>query len=153
MKLFDEMFYDSLKEHLSLKKVATKLIARQLAKQGITLNDEQLEKLEERLENIEESDSFTFDIEDLIPGDHQQSNLIIDLDDSSETDKLFGEIIEKITNTIPDLTSEIADNLLKQLKSDAPKMLEEHKVIREGFEARLFQKWGQALNLLTNGAS
>ncbi|MCX6032067.1 MAG: DUF5677 domain-containing protein, partial [Chloroflexi bacterium] len=35
-----------------------------------------------------------------------------------------------------------------QLKRDAPVMLAEHRIEREGFEARLLQKWGAALDLL-----
>lgn len=34
-----------------------------------------------------------------------------------------------------------------RLEADAPRMLREHKAIRDGFERRLQQRWGPALNL------
>lgn len=58
--------------------------------------------------------------------------------------KLEAILSEAIIDSLP-ITSQI---LLESLKKDAPRMLEEHAEIRNGFEARLLNKWRIPLNLL-----
>jgi hypothetical protein len=55
------------------------------------------------------------------------------------------EIIKKV---IPDTLPEIADVILKELKSSAPKMLKNRRKIASGFESRLRKVWGKSFDLL-----
>jgi Family of unknown function (DUF5677) len=143
----ERIFRASFEDALSFKKIGTKLIARQLAKQGITLCQEQLEKIESRLEDIE-GDSLATSIDDLVLEDDSQDNLVIQLDNLDDMDGIVNEITEKIIDAIPDIISETSSILLDQLKRNVTKILEEHQADREAFESRLFQKWETALNLL-----
>ncbi|MGG4207745.1 DUF5677 domain-containing protein [Paenibacillus jamilae] len=58
-----------------------------------------------------------------------------------EIDSLVSKVIE---NTLP----EAADMLLNDLKIDSGEMLEEHRLIRQEFEARLQRRWSKPINLL-----
>ncbi|MDP9311031.1 MAG: DUF5677 domain-containing protein [Chloroflexota bacterium] len=149
MGSLDKTFHDALHDAISVKNVGTKLITRKLAEYGITLNEEQLEQLETRLVNASVGDdALTIQIDDLIPDEYDQERIVIDLDDPEELDRLLNEIKDKFTNALPDIIAETSHGVLGHLKIDAPRMLEEHRQQREGFEARLSQTWGKALNLL-----
>lgn len=67
--------------------------------------------------------------------------------------QLTSEAIERganddiISAALDEATQAAADVLAKRLQADAPRMLREHREIREGFERRLQQRWGRALGL------
>lgn len=56
-------------------------------------------------------------------------------------DKIISDVIEK---SLP----QTSNLLIKSLKSGAGEMLEEHRLIRQEFEARLLRRWSKPLNLL-----
>lgn len=53
----------------------------------------------------------------------------------------------KITAALEAATQAAADALAERLKADSARMLREHHTFRTGFEWRLQQRWGQALDL------
>lgn len=80
-------------------------------------------------------DWFIQTIEEII----RNSN--IDPNDSEKTEALVSRLINE---TLPKASS----MLLENLKSSSSEMLEEHRSIRQEFEARLLRKWSKAINLL-----
>lgn len=52
-----------------------------------------------------------------------------------------------IQRAVESALEESADVLLQELKRTAPDMLAEHRAIQAGFEARLRERWGKALDL------
>ncbi len=56
--------------------------------------------------------------------------------------------LNRLGEQIPELLEQSAESLLKELKASAPSMLEEHLSLRLGFEGRLREVWGKALDLL-----
>ncbi|WP_052310869.1 DUF5677 domain-containing protein [Paenibacillus sp. Aloe-11] len=69
-----------------------------------------------------------------------QENPNFDLDEE-ELESLISKVIE---NTLP----ETATLLLSSLKADSMEMLEEHRLFRTEFEARLQRRWSKPINLL-----
>jgi predicted hydrocarbon binding protein len=65
----------------------------------------------------------------------------LNLNKQENIDSVISDVIEK---TLP----ESAKTLLKTLKSRAGEMLEEHRLIRQEFEARLLRRWARPLNLM-----
>lgn len=55
---------------------------------------------------------------------------------------------EAIENALPDILSESAESLLRNLKSDAPNMLKNRRKELSKFEGRLRKIWGKPLDLL-----
>jgi hypothetical protein len=68
-------------------------------------------------------------------------------------DRLVAEAVEReadrerVAEALGVATEAMADVLAQQLLADAPRMLEEHRKIRNGFERRLHLRWGPALDL------
>ena len=52
-----------------------------------------------------------------------------------------------IAAALEQATQAAADALAQRLRADAPRMLREHRKFRRGFEERLQQRWGPALDL------
>ena len=141
MDALEKIFHSSFEDALSFKKIGAKLIARQLAKEGITLSQEQLERIEAHLENVE-GDSLVMAIDNLVLENDDQDDLVIQLDDFDGIDEIASEITKKIANSIPDIISETSGILLNQLKRDAPKMLKEHKEKARGVEVTIASEVG-----------
>lgn len=57
------------------------------------------------------------------------------------------EFMEMLPDIFRQTLDDSANALLVILKSDAPEMLEEHRQLRVGFEERLYERWGRALDL------
>jgi hypothetical protein len=68
-------------------------------------------------------------------------------------DRLAAEAVEReadrerVAEALGAATEAMADVLAQQLLADAPRMLKEHRKIRNGFERRLLVRWGPALDL------
>lgn len=58
-----------------------------------------------------------------------------------ESDKSYGKIVMKYLESL-------TEELMKTLEKDRPRMLKEHKKIREGFENRLYKRWKKAFDSL-----
>jgi len=58
------------------------------------------------------------------------------------------ELSHLITNAIEKSLPECAKLLYDSLKLSSSEMLEEHRLLRQEFEARLHRRWSRALNLL-----
>jgi Family of unknown function (DUF5677) len=54
---------------------------------------------------------------------------------------------DRITAALEQATQAAADVLAERLRAGAPRMLREHRELRRGFEERLQQRWGSALDL------
>jgi hypothetical protein len=54
---------------------------------------------------------------------------------------------DRIAEALDAATQTAADVIAQRLQADAPRMLREHRNIRRGFEQRLQQRWGRALDL------
>jgi hypothetical protein len=73
------------------------------------------------------------------------------IDDLFET--LIGEAVERgadsdlVATALDQATRASADVIAERLQADAPRMLREHRRFRSGFEHRLRQRWGPALDL------
>ncbi|MCX6032084.1 MAG: hypothetical protein NT169_22655 [Chloroflexi bacterium] len=113
MDTFEKVFRASFEEALSFKTIGAEMIARQLARQGITLSKEQLVKIESGLENIE-GDSLIIQIDDLVCENDGQDDLVIKLDNLADVDEIVNRITEKITDALPEVISETSSVLLDQ---------------------------------------
>jgi Family of unknown function (DUF5677) len=80
-----------------------------------------------------------------------------DAGSDSVIDDLFNKLIveavergadsEHITAALDQATQAAAEVIAERLQADAPRMLREHRDFRRGFEQRLQQRWGPALDL------
>ena len=64
-----------------------------------------------------------------------------------QADGREAEFTRVIQDAVEDSLKASADSLFEALKHDAPAMLAEHRGIRIGFEQRLYERWGPALDL------
>ena len=90
-------------------------------------------------------------------GSGDLSNHQVDVDSghaiAEQFDKLVAEAVERgadsdlIATALDQATQTAADVLTQRLLADAPRMLREHRNFRHGFEQRLHQRWGPALDL------
>ncbi len=76
--------------------------------------------------------------------DNTLQKIMIDKNISMDDEKFEKLVSKTVNNLIP----EAAKILLKSLKSGSGEMLDEHRLIRQEFEARLCRRWSKPINLL-----
>lgn len=141
----------SVLEDTCFKRVAAKLVVDKLEDMGITLNEQQLEELEAELEQ-NQPDTWKLNLDD----DQLSSSKIklvegqpIEIEiDEADIDNVSRTINETIASTLPSITSETADDLLSELKTNAAILLKEQTEQCAQFESRIREVWGKALDLL-----
>jgi len=147
------MFEDHIKDSFSFPIVGARIIKRKLEKDGIPLNEEQVKALEKTLQSID-SDSITFSIdfddEQLEEFGLSKDEIIrIDVGDSDdELDEIYDEFFSKLTESIPEIVSEISEPILSSLRKNSPSMLRERNRIKNKFNKNLGKLWKKPLNLL-----
>ena len=152
MDYLDELIASRLKTELAPRKVATVMISKKLAELGVTLTDEQLEKLESDLD-LDQLDTVDIDLNDeqmtkLEPHrDSKTGKITIRFDDQDV--KSFGDKVEiAIADLIPKILTTSSEALLRAWKSQADKIFEEQRVVRFQFEKNVREIWGKAIDLL-----
>lgn len=147
MNTLQKIYESTIREQISFQKIGTELIQRKLKKQGVSLNQEQLKKIENLLENIRKDEkSICIELDEV--SDNSVKDLSLDLSDPEELKKIFTRISENIEKTFPELVSKMTERLLKALEQSASSMLEEHREVRERFEANINLDWKKPLNLM-----
>ena len=73
----------------------------------------------------------------------------MDLGDSNDDlEELIDVFLQNLTETIPEIASEISEHILKRLKRNASSMLKDWKTQRMSFESNLARVWRKPLDLL-----
>lgn len=151
MGALDKIFRGLL-ENAATKKVVLELFTRQIAKQGIVLSNQQHSKIKSQLDALDWKNTqkiLTVDLDVLDSKSKLPKVVKIDLTDCPDLDQITQETVdEMISASLKDAVAETSNSVLSSLKFDAPRMRGEHKSLREGFEVRLTQRWGGALDLL-----
>jgi len=152
MNTLQQIFEKETMGQFTFSVVGTKIIKKQLEKKGIFLNENQIDKLERKLQNISDDTlSFNFDLDDeqiKLLGNSYGETVEIDLGDSDkELDEIYQEFIEKLKGLIPEITDEMASPILSGLKKSAPSMLKEHRKEMKSFEQRLNNDWKKPFDM------
>jgi hypothetical protein len=153
--MLQDIFKSQIQEQLSFHKIGTRLIEKKLKEKGITLNDDQLTKIESWLLNLE-GNAITITIdEERLPvlnlGSEEEIKDILRIDLSNferDIEELFDRFTKGLSEVIPEVVEELSELILKQLKQDAPSMLRDRKKERNLFEARMAKAWRKPLDLL-----
>lgn len=153
MKTYQEMFEKVLHKQLEFSVFATRLIAKELEKQGTTLNKSQKKELATALKRREKQDNFSEGLSIHIDDNGRVSvgkggdsgGPIIDISDLGNAE------IKKITDGIPSIINEVAETtgniLLKGLKKRARSMIDDHYRADTAFQKHLGRKWNEAFKL------
>jgi hypothetical protein len=153
MKIYQEIFEKELNKHLEFSVFATRLISKELEKQGTTLNESQKKQLAIVLKRREKQGNFSegmsIQIDDngkvSIGKDSDSEGPTIDISDLGDVE------LKRITNSIPSIINEIAEktgsSLFKELKKRAPSMIDDHHRADTAFQKHLGRKWNKALKL------
>lgn len=153
MDTLQKLFESLIQENLDFKTVGLRVVQKKFKQLGITLSESQLKEVEASLEHIQD-DGFTIQIgdEQFLGSKIAQAGGIEDKAyirlDEEDVDEAVHEIIQIISKAIPDITSETAEIILKQLKADAPSMLKEHRKERRSFESMIVRMWKKPLELM-----
>lgn len=124
----------------NFKKLTTKLIVQKIEESGYHLTDKQLASIEEQ---VAHSERGTLEIE--LPDEEIDIEISVEDDD---IDRVLDEHIKNLPQEMEKLSKEAAETILENLRQRAPEMFKEHKELKNGFEHKLWQRWGEAFDLL-----
>jgi hypothetical protein len=155
MDNLQKIFEEQIQKNFTFSVVGAKLIKQKLEAQGISIDDDNLRYIEERLRDFtDDTSSFILNIDDShmkLFGEDDNRTFTIDLSDS-ETDtlleKILNELHDSLANAVPEIVNEITKQVIDSLKCDAPSMLREQRKIRKQFEKRQLNTWKKPLDLL-----
>lgn len=135
MNALQELF-----EEESFKKLAIKLISQKAQENGYSLTDKQLAVIEEQ---VARSDKDTLTTE--LPDDDIDLEISIEEED---VDRVLDEHTNQLSSEVQKASQEASEVILDKLRENAPEMLREHEEIKDNFELRLWQRWGEGFELL-----
>lgn len=155
MKTLQDIFDSQIQEQISFHKIGTRLIEKKCKEQGVTLAEDQLAAIEDKLRNLESNAiTISFDEQQMSSFGLEQegqpdTDFCIDLSDSeNDLKELIERFIQGLSEAIPEVVTEMAEPVLGQLRTDAPSMLRDRRAQRLLFESNLASVWHKPLDLL-----
>jgi len=149
----NNLLYSTLQNELSPPRVGLRLILNRFAELGITLTDSQIDKLKSDLEDLENEnpDKLLVQLNDeqelrlkAVQG-KDSATIELNVDDLND---LPARLENSLTQIVPDILQMVSETFLNEWKSQASKVLAEQQSERIGFNDKVCEIWGQAINLL-----
>jgi len=152
MDTLQQIFEKEIMGQFAFSVVGTKIIKKQLEKKGVFLNENQIDKLERKLQYIGDDTlklDFDFDDEQIkILGISKGETIEIDISDSDkEIDEIYQEFVANSKETIPKIINEMASSILFDLKESSPAKLKENRREKKNFEHRLDNDWKKPFDM------
>lgn len=135
--------------------VGSNLLKRRLKDYGIEVTDDEIARIEKRLEEYNSgSISFSIDIDEIKFREEMEKRdepLKIDLSDDRSTthlEDILNEYYKNVWDFLPDIINEITPPFYKILKNNISSLIRYRKRVRKHFEKRHMRKWRRPLELL-----
>jgi hypothetical protein len=153
-KTYDDLFYETWKEVVSLKHVLPMLLAPKFEELGVQITDNQLAHIVEQIERGDENIDFGIDDEQfaesgIAPDADGVYRLVIDFSEEAERlDSPEEEMPTIFAELVPKFTEEWAADLQAGIERSKATRLKEESENRQLFHSILCDIWGEALDNL-----
>ena len=155
MKTLQEAFDQELKDLFKPEKLGTELVRKKLKELGIEINESQLAKIKRQFAHSK-NDVFHFEFEDDqvfnagFKSKEQLENALKNIFNELTTDleKFSNHLCEELPSIVMESTAQLSQGILKDLKKDAKRMLEDRAANSFSFESNLYDVYSEAFDLL-----
>lgn len=152
MEALQNILDNVIQETFNTKKIFTQIITKKLKEVGIVLNKKQLHELEKKIENTENFDNFSFQVDEKealeCPSNlKDQLNKSITID-PKDLENICDKISPNFEELIPKIASEAAETIFKTLKNNFKKVQKDYRKNINAFSKSLDKVWGKPIDLL-----
>lgn len=154
MEILQNILDNVIQETFNSKKIVTQIITKKLKEIGIVLNNKQLHELEKKIENTENFDNFSFQVDEKKAlkcplGLKDQLNKSIPITiDPKDLENICDKISTTFEGLIPKIASEAAETIFKTLKNNFKKVQKDYRKNINAFSKSLDKVWGKPIDLL-----